>query len=178
MSFLSFVYRHGIWISTPLFILFVVLLILCISGMVRTMRQARLLSVPLLDQQEVELREAGRVVLAMEGPFLSRRFAHLECELIGPDGMTVQSRPSLFRARSSSFTKAKMELRIYYVTTPGRHVFKIKFLGGEKPSDTEHRMVFTRPHLVRSVALVIGIVLSAALMIGSIVFFFLRLAGV
>jgi hypothetical protein len=178
MTILSFVYRYGIWISIPAFIVFVVLLILSISGVVRTMRQARLFSVPLVAQQEVEFTQAGSVVLAMEGPFLSRRFAKLEYELLGPDGMTVESRPAFFRARSSSFTKAKMELRVYRVVTPGRYVFQIINLEGERPSDVEHRMVFTRPHLGRSMAYVIGIVFTAMLTIGSIVLFFLRLAGV
>jgi hypothetical protein len=177
MSILSFIYRHGIWISIPAFIVFVVLLILCITGVVRTMRQARLLSVPLLDRQEVEFTEEGRVVLAMEGPFLSRRFAKLEYELIGPDGMMVESRPALFRARSSSFTKAKMELRIYHISAPGRHVFQIRNLEGEMPSDAEHRMVFTRPHLGRSLLYVIGIVFAGMFTVGSIVLFFLRLAS-
>jgi hypothetical protein len=178
MAFFSFIYRYGIWLSSPAFVVFLVLLVLCITGVVRTMREARLFSVPLLDRQEVEFTEAGRVVLAMEGPFLSRRFAGLEYELIGPDGMTVESRRSLFRAGSSNFTKAKMELRIYNITTPGRHVFQIKNLGGEKPSDPEHTMVFTRPHLALSLAYVIGIVFSAMFMIGSLVLFFLRLAGI
>jgi hypothetical protein len=35
-------------------------------------------------------------------------------------------------------------------------------------------MIFTRPHLGRTLAYVIGIVFSAMLMIGSIVLFFLR----
>jgi hypothetical protein len=144
---------------------------------VRTRKQARVFSVPLLDQQEVEFTEAAKVVLAIEGPFLSRRFARLEYELIGPDGMSVESRPCLFRARSSGLKKAKMELRVYYIGTPGRHVFQIRNLEGEKASDDQHRIIFTRPHLGRTMLYVTGIVLSAMLAIGSIVLFFLRLAS-
>jgi hypothetical protein len=177
MEGLSFVYRYGIWISVPVFVISVVWLVWCIARVVRTMRQARIVGVPLLDRQEVEFTEAGRVVLAMEGPFLSRRFARLEFELIGPDGMTVESRRPLVRGRSSGFRKAKLDLRVYSVTTPGRHSFQIRNLEGEKPSDDQHRMVFTRPHLGRALAYVIGIVLGAMSMIGSIVLFFLRLAS-
>jgi hypothetical protein len=134
MTILSFVYCYGIWISIPAFFFFVVLLILSISGVVRTMRQARLFSVPLLSQQEVEFAEEGSVVLAMEGPFFSRRFAKLEYALLGPDGITVESRPALFHARSSSFTKAKMELRVYKIVTPGCYVFQIRNLEGIYPA--------------------------------------------
>jgi hypothetical protein len=175
---LSFIYRYGIWISIPAFLVFLLLLVLSIAGVVRTIKQARLVSLSLVAQQDVEFKEAGRVVLAMEGPYLSRRFAGLEYELLGPDGMSARSRPSLFRARSSTFTTAKIELRIYHIGTPGRHVLFIRNLGKEEASDKEHRVVFTRPHLARSILFVVGIIFTAAFTIGSIVLFFLRLTGV
>jgi hypothetical protein len=177
MAFLSVIYKHGIWISIPAFIFFVILLIICITGVVRTGRQARLLSVPLVDRQEIEFIEVGRVVLCMEGPILSRRFAKLEYELTGPDGVSAKSRPVLFRASTTSLTKAKMELRVYEVTHLGRHIFQIRGLGGEKPSDAEHRMVFTRPNLARSMAYVIGIVFASIFAISSTVLFFMRLVA-
>jgi hypothetical protein len=177
MAFLSVIYKHGIWISIPAFIFFVILLIICITGVVRTGRQARLLSVPLVDRQEIEFIEVGRVVLCMEGPILSRRFAKLEYELTGPDGISAKSRPVLFRASTTSLTKAKMELRVYEVTHLGRHIFQIRGLGGEKPSDAEHRMVFTRPNLARSMAYVIGIVFASIFAISSTVLFFMRLVA-
>jgi hypothetical protein len=177
MAFLSFIFKYGIWISIPAFIFFVILLIICITGVVRTGRQARLLSVPLVDRQEIEFIEVGRVVLCMEGPILSRRFAKLEYELTGPDGISAKSRPVLFRASTTSLTKAKMELRVYEVTHLGRHIFQIRGLGGEKPSDAEHRMVFTRPNLARSMAYVIGIVFASIFAISSTVLFFMRLVA-
>jgi hypothetical protein len=175
MAFLSFIYKYGIWISIPAFIFFVVLLITCITGVVRSGKQARLFSVPLVDRQEIEFMESGKVVLCMEGPILSRRFAGLEYTLLGPDGMTVKSRQALFRATTSGFTKARMELRIFEITNPGRHIFQIRGLEGAKPSDSEHCMVFTRPNLGRSMVYVIGIVFAAIFTIGSMVLFFLRL---
>ena len=109
---------------------------------------------------------------------LSRRFANLEYELTGPDERVLRSRPVLFRSSTSGFSKAIMELRVYEIAQPGRHVFEIRGLGDERPADAEHRMVFTRPHLARSMAFVIGIVFSAALSIGSLVLFLMRVAGV
>jgi hypothetical protein len=44
--------------------------------------------------------------------------------------------------------------------------------------DAGHRMVFTRSHLARSMAFVLGIVFSTALNIGSLVLFLMRLVGV
>lgn len=179
MAILSFIYRHGIWISVPAFVFFVVLLEICITGVVRTGRQARPFSVPLVDRQEIEFTEAGRVVLCMEGPILSRRFAKLEYELTGgPDGVVVKSRPALFRTSTTGLTKARMELEVYEVTHPGRYVFQIRGLEGEKPSDAEHQMVFTRTNLARSMMYVMGIIIGGIFTIGSIVLFFLRLLDV
>ena len=61
----------------------------------------------------------------MEGPILSRRFAKLEYELTGPDGVVLKGRPALFRASTTGLTKARMELEVYEVTHPGRYVFQI-----------------------------------------------------
>ena len=177
MAILSFIYRYGIWISIPAFVLSVVLLVRCITGVVRTVRQARLFSVPLVERQEIEFAGAGTVVLAMEGPMLSRRFAKLEYELIGPDGMPAKGRRALFRATTTGLTKARMELKVYEITQPGRHAFYIRGLGGERPSDSEHRMVFTRPHLRYSMLYVVGIVFAGMFTIGSIVLFFLSLVS-
>jgi hypothetical protein len=178
MGFLSFIYKYGIWISIPAFILFVILLIMCITGVVRTGRQARLFSVPLVDRQEFEFSEAGKVVLCMEGPMLSRWFAGLKYDLTGPDGVALSSRPVLFRATTSGLTKARMELRVYEVMHPGRHVFQIRGLESEKPADAEHRMVFTRTNLARSMLYVLAIVFTGISTILSIVLFFLRLLNV
>jgi len=178
MAFLSYLYKYGIWISVPVFILSVLLLVRCITGVIKAEKESRLVSLPLLDRQEIDFAVEGDVVLCMEGPILSRRFANLEYELTGPDGRAVRSRPALFRSSTSGFSKAIMELRVYDIAQPGRHVFEIRGLGDERPADAEHRMVFTLPHLARSMAYVIGIVFSAALSIGSLVLFLMRVAGV
>ena len=178
MAFLSFIYRHAYWVAPAAFALSVSLLVQCIAGVIRTGRQARLFAVPLAASQEIELPEAGEVVLAMEGPILSRRFAGLRYALTGPGGADVSQRSCLFRATTSGGTRATMELKVFHVMTPGRHLFRIEGLGGARPSDAAHRMVFTRPHLGTSMAYVVGIVLSSCLTVSSVVLLALRAAGV
>ena len=178
MAFLSFIYKYGIWISVPAFILSVILLVRCITGVVQTEKQTRLLSLPLLDRQEIDFTETGGVILCMEGPMMSRRFANLEYELTGPDGKMVKSRRSPFRTTTTGLTKATMELGVFEIAQPGLHVFEISGLGAERPSDSEHRMVFARPHLAQSMTYVIGIVFAAMFTIGSLVLFLMRLVGV
>jgi hypothetical protein len=176
MAFLSSIFRHGLWIAPPSLGISILLLGHCIAGVIRTGRQARLFSVPLVERQQVEFAEAGPVVLAMEGPISSRRFAGLDFGLVGPDGADVGSRRALLRATTTGFTKATKELRVFEIAVPGRHVFRIHGLSGQAPRDGEHRMVFTRPHLARSMGYVLGIVLSGVLVILSIVLLGLRLS--
>lgn len=178
MDPLAFVYRHGVWFAVPAFAAGVFLLVQCVGGLVRTGRQARLFAVPLADSQQVAFADAGPVVLEMEGPLFSRRMAGLKYALVGPDGVPVRSRPALFRASTSGVSKGTLELRVFEIARPGAHVFRIEGLGAARDRDAEHRMIFKRPHLGTSIALVVGIVASSALAIGSIVLFALRVANV
>ena len=175
MTVLSFTYRHGIWISVPMFVIGVLLLVFFIGGIVRTIRQARLFDVPLRSQQDIEFTEAERVVLCMEGPLLSRWFAGLDYTILTPYGAALEGRRSLFRSRTTGITKARMELRYFAIPNPGRYTFQISGLGESKSDDEDHRMVFMKPHLGRIILMIIGIIFSATLTIGSIVLFFLRL---
>jgi len=175
MSFLSYIYRNGLWISAPLFIISVALLAYFILNVIRVVRQAHLLSVPLLEQQEIQFAEADRVVLCTQGPLLSFRFANLDYELTGDNGTPIEGRTTWFHSRTSGLSWVRMEVKSYRIPMPGRYVLRIKGLEPGSPTDSEHRIVFMKPHLARSIGYVIGIVLTGLLFIGSIILFFLRL---
>jgi len=118
VSFFSYIYQNGIWISIPVFIASVAALVYLILDVIRVMKQARLTSVPLVEKQGLELAEAGRVVLCMEGPLFTTRFANLSYALIGPEGNRVEKRRSWFRSHTSSFSKVRMELEYYKIPRP------------------------------------------------------------
>jgi len=176
MSFLSFIYRNGLWISVPLFVLSTVLLGFFILSVVRVVRHAHILSVPVVEEQEIEFTEAGRVVLCTQGPLLSFRFAKLDYELMG-DGMPIEGRTTWFHARTSGLSWVRMEVRSYSIPRPGSYVLRIRGLEPGSVLDSNHRIVFMRHHLAQSIAYVIGIVLAGSFFIGSIVLFFLRLVS-
>lgn len=94
MSFLTYIYRNGLWISIPLFVISAALLAYFSLNVIRVVKQAHLLSVPVLEQQEIEFTEAGRVVLCTQGPQLSFRFTKLDYELAG-DGILVEGRKGI-----------------------------------------------------------------------------------
>jgi len=174
MSFLTYIYRNGLWISIPLFVISAALLAYFSLNVIRVVKQAHLLSVPLLEQQEIEFTEAGRVVLCTQGPQLSFRFTKLDYELAG-DGILVEGRKIWLPRRTTGFSWIRLEVQSYRIQRPGRYVFRIKGLEHGGTADSEHRIVFMKPHLARRIGHVIGIVLAGVLFIGSIVLFFLRL---
>jgi hypothetical protein len=175
MAFLSFIYQKGLWISVPALVASAVLLGFFIRRVIRVVRRAHLLDVPLVEQQEIAFGEAGRIVLCIQGPHLSSRFANLHYELIGPDGMPIQDRRNLFPLRTSGLTRVRMTERSYKIPQPGHYIFQIKGLGPGGTADSDHRIVFMKPHLASSIGCVIGIVLAGFLLIGSAVLFLSRL---
>jgi hypothetical protein len=68
-----------------------------------------------------------------------------------------------------------MEVKSYRIPMPERYILRIKGLDPGSRPDDKHKIVFMRPHLARTIAYAIGIVLAGFLFIGSIVLFFLRL---
>lgn len=174
MSFLTYIYRNGLWISIPLFVISAVLLAYFILNVIRVVKQAHLFSVPLLEEQEIEFAEAGRVVLCTQGPQLSFRFTKLDYELAG-DGIPVEGRKIWPVRRTTGLSWIRLEVQSYSIPRPGRYILRIKGLEPGRTADSEHRIVFMKPHLARRIGQVIGIVLTGVFFIGSIVLFFLRL---
>lgn len=170
MNSVAFFDRQMVWLFLVVSCISVALLGYCIRNVIRLLRRSRIVSVALMAEQEIEFADAGRVVLCLEGPLFTRRFALLEYELSAGDGSVLTGRTALFHARTSSFTTVRMELKIYQIPRPGRYLLRITGLGEGKSTDAREQIVFMRPHLARSIGYVIGIVLSSGIFITSIVF--------
>lgn len=170
MDSVSFFGRQMVWQFSAVSCLSAVLLGFFIRGVIRLVRQSLIVSVPLLAEQEVEFPDAGRVVLCIEGPLFSRRFARLAYELRAGDGAVVSGRPALFRARTSGFSTVRMELKVYGIPRPGLYFLRIGGLTAALAPDPRERIVFMRPHFTRSIGYVIGIVLSSGFFITGLVF--------
>ena len=178
MELIATLYQHGLWIFGPGLCLSLALLVLSIRGVLRTISASRLHCLPVVERQEVELTAAGRIVLCMEGPIFSRRFAHLRFSLTGPDGVEVDSRRTLLRSRTSGLFRATIELEVCTIATPGRHVLTIEGLASRTPEDDDLHIVLTRPHLGRSLLFVLAIVFTAIAAIANLVFLLMRLLSV
>ncbi len=177
MSTFDFLNRNLLWIAPPLMVVAVVLLALCIRNEVRLVKASKILSAPLVEQQNVELPEAGTASLCIEGPQLSRRFAGLSYSLHADDGTPVEGRPVLFRTRTSGLSWARLELRVYEIPRPGRYMLRVEGLGPPQPGDADHHLVFTRPIMLQTTGYILGMIFTFALFVLSLVFFSIRLLG-
>ena len=176
MPVLTFIYKNGLWLSWPLLILGVILLWLSIMNAVKLGDDNRICSLPLEAGQSVEFPEAGEVVLWLEGPQLTTRFAGLTFELTGSDGSICKGRGTLVRQRSSGLAKVRITDRVFSIPHPGRYTLHTNGLGAAKAGDEKHQLIFMRPHAPQTIVWVLGIILGAVLAIGGIVNFFLRLS--
>jgi hypothetical protein len=172
---LSALYRRGLWIAGPVFGLGLALLVFSIAGVSRTVRRAEITSVTLAERQELDLPAAGRVVLCTEGPRLSRRFAGLRYTLAGPGGAEIAGRRLAFRTVRADLDKVRLACAEYVLPRAGHYVLEVRGLPEGYAPDSRFSVAFMRPYLGRSMAGVAGILVSAFLLIGSLVLFFLRL---
>jgi len=175
MTFLNSFYRHALWIAPPMFVAAAALLAFFIVSVVRLGDRSFLAALPLQDQQTVPFSEAGTVVLSLEGPRLSKRFAELSFVLTRSDGSPIEGRTTWFPATSSGLSTARMDMLRFAVPAPGLYTLQVRNRGGKREGDDEHTIVFTRPHLPRTAGLILGIILSGGTLIGSVVLFTLRL---
>lgn len=175
MRLLLILYRHGLWLSWPLFVAGLALLVGSTLLVIGLGERNRLCVLPLTATQTVEFRQPGRVVLWTEGPLLTARFARLSFELVGNDGVELKGRRSWFPLRSSSFSRVRSVERLFTIPRPGRYVLNTTGLGSVRPSDENHQVVFMRPYLWQTIGCILGILFGAGLSVGSLVNFLLRL---
>ena len=161
------------WLFAALFVLSLAALAALIRAVLRSLRAARLCEVPLDERQEIAFESAGAVVLCVEGPRFTPRLRRLVYELRLPGGAPVAGRPVLFRTVTSGLARARVTLRRFDLPYAGRYQLQIHGLEPAHVGAASHRVVFMRPHTLRSVVLVVGITLASALTIASLVLFLL-----
>jgi hypothetical protein len=176
MSILRTLYRNGIWISVPLVGCGVCLLAFSIRNVVKLEDRNLILSVPLTAEQDVVFEEAGEAILTMEGPFFSSRFRNLSYELVGGEGIPIPGRKSWLRWGSTSMGgRARLQLCSFDINYPGGYIFRIKGLGSPQADDEKHRFIFMKPHVLQTMACIVGIIFGSFLAIGGLVLFIVRL---
>lgn len=173
-SVFSGLYRHWTWIGPPLMLAAAVALVLLVQGTVSLVRRSHLLRVPLMDVQEIHFQEARPVALAIEAPIGSTRFARVDFELTSLSGEPVKGKPVLFRTRSSGLSTVRLDLVTYDLPWAGGYLLHMRGLGPPQERDAAHAVVFRRPIRALAIAHVVGMVAASVVLIGSLVFFVMR----
>jgi len=173
----SVLLRYGIWISIPLMGFGLCLIVFCILKVIRVVKDAHVLSVLLVESQEIEFAEAGCLILFLEGPQFTTRFARLGYRLSDAGGTPVKTRKIWLRTKISGFSKVRLAVRAFDIPAPGRYLLRIENFGGFQERDAEHGLVFMRPFLPAMIACILGIVAGAGLLIGNLVLFIFRLTS-
>lgn len=167
------IYRNGLWLAPPVFFVGLILLALAIVGVLAAIRKSVIARLPLVERQEVEFPEGGKVVLCMEGPLLSRRFRGLRYSLTDMAGAATYSRRVL-PVSSSGISRGRRTLRLFSIPRPGAYILQVERLGSVQADDGQHEFVFTRPYFSKVMMCILGITGSSALVVCSLVLFVLR----
>jgi hypothetical protein len=170
----SFLIHHWLWISLPIMLIAALLLGFFIYGLVRLVRRKPILDLPLVSRQEVEFPEAGRVHLCREGPRLTI-WKGQDYVLLAADGSRVKSFNLLFKSRVAGISRIRWEHLGYDLPLPGSYTLLVHGLETAPDQAGRHRLMFIKPTRALMAGYIVGITLSALMLIGSLVTFMLRL---
>lgn len=140
------------------------------------MNREVLASVPLLAEQVMTIEGTGKLLLHAEGPRFTRAFAGLEFHLTDLSSDTeVPLDPVWIRAASSGGSRSRLSLRSFELQRAGSYRLVIRGLrrtgDADHADDTEsHRIVITPDHRSRMAGMIVGLIVAALALFGSIGF--------
>ena len=159
--------RVWLLLSVPLLAAAAIGLALTIRRLVALSRRSVLLSVPVIREQQVELPVGGTLSLNIEGQFLDS-LGNLTYALFDENGSSVRLSSIVGRARTSSFTRARLELLAFHLAAPARLTLRISGFDPDRDY-SRNRVVFTRRMTGRLVAHILVLVTLALVTVGSVV---------
>jgi hypothetical protein len=150
-----------LWITLPVGLAGLALLLIFVRRLVKAQRAERVLSVPLLAEQEITLETAGEFLLNAEGPRLTRAFAGLNYELRALSCMTaVPLKPLLIPYSASGLSRARLSLRRFETAAPGR--FRLTVSGLSDPAVArDNNLVVTHDRRGGIIGTIVAVVFSA-----------------
>lgn len=153
MRIYGIVLMHGSPIELPkwltpaaiaLLVLGALMLAVAIVRILRVRRQLVIATLPLVAEQRVTFPAAGDYILHADGPLLSTYFWGLKYALADAATNTpVNSFPTIMRAHTSTFSRARMALRRFFVLREGEHVLRVTGLRPERDTSAAN-IVFSK----------------------------------
>lgn len=158
-----------LWVAltVPAFFISAWLLAKSISSLVRLVRGSVVLSVPVTPVQSLRLEQAGPYQLGVEGNRFSRDFGDLDFELRSPHGDSMALPAILVRTSVNGLTRSRLTLRSFEADEPGNYQLTVRGIGPSQNAD--NRIVISRPIGGSMVGLILAIIATGALTLGSLV---------
>jgi hypothetical protein len=164
-------------VGIPVAIVAATLLVATIVRLVRLIRGTTLQRVPLIAAQDVTLDASGPVGLAIEAPLLTVLPRGLDFALRNArDGHAVSGRSVAVPIRTTSFDSARVSVHRFDLDTPGTYRLDVDGLAPDE-DHARYALVFGRPYGLALPIHIVGIIVFAAMLIGSVVLIALALAG-
>jgi hypothetical protein len=145
------------------------LLVVAIRGLVRALRVETLARLRVVAEQAFTLAAPGPVVLTVEGPLGTTKFASLEFTVVGPDGRTLPTHMIVFRRSSTTLGgTTQLALRRFETTAAGSYVLRVT--GVDPGTDYGScAILLTRPTGALLPLWIVGTVAGALLLLGGLV---------
>ncbi len=160
--------QHWLWATVPLGLICLVILPVMVWRLIDNYRADEILSVPLVAEQELSLDGAGPMLLHGEAPRLSAAFGGLDFRLTRlADDRDLTLSDIWMKSSSSGFSKARLSLRAFELTQPGR--YRLTVLGSlDADLAANHSLVITHDRRGRMVGTILAVVFSAIGLLGGL----------
>lgn len=153
------------------------LLAVAVRGLVRGLRVDTLARLRVAAEQPFEITTPGPVVVTVEGPLGTTRFAALDFTVAAPDGRPLPTQMIVFRRNSTTLGgTTKLALRRFDARTAGTHALRIG--GIDATTDyADCAVLLTTPTSALLPLWIVATVAGAMLLLGGLVGSILLLAG-
>jgi hypothetical protein len=167
--------RSWLLLTLPVAVVAIALLSWTVLRLVRTVRKSVVASVPVREQQQVTFDKSGDFALSLEAD-IGSRLGGLQFSLLSGGGATVPLHRILVRTKVSSFSRARVELYSFTLSSPGTFTLRVE---GLEPADSNgsDAIVFTRRFQGTLVTHILALIVLGAAFIGSIVVSGFALSG-
>ncbi len=168
--------RSWVYLTLPVALIAIGLLTWTALSLLRTVRRAVVMSLPIAREQEISFNEAGEYSLNLETGSLKSAPTDLQFGLRAANGgAQVSLHRAVFRTKVSSFSRARLELSTFSLPSAGKYLLSID---GPETSrlNNDVNIVITRPIGGPLVSYVLALVFVGVCLIGALVVSGLALA--
>src|SRR5688572_12653001 len=160
----------GLMVAGAAIAIFGFLLVWLVGRLLRSNRADVQTTLPLVQEQEVDLAVAEEMVLRIEMPRIDTDYRRLQFEIVESRSGKVITMAHRGRAKSGAtygVTTMKLPIGRMTVSPAGRYIIRVAGMTADKDYSA-YRLMFSRPYLARMAFQIVGIVLCGVGMLLSL----------